>query len=192
MVDPVLSSTKNGKFNESLMILVHRESSFQSLEQLSKGRVIVERGSKAGDMPRFWLETLLLRRKLPPLQKFFTSLEVEDNPSRAPTKVYFRQADACVVSQGTFEALKELNPRFGRNLRVLSESPPLIFGFFCAVRGIEPEVRRAFIETGIKLSDEVEGRQILTLFRVDGIVRFKPELMYHVQALFREHERLRK
>jgi ABC-type phosphate/phosphonate transport system substrate-binding protein len=192
LVEPILSQVKNMRPNEPLLILVHRESSIRSLENLDGGSIIVERGSKAGDIPRFWLETILLRQKLPLPHKFFKSLEMEDNPSRAATKVYFRQADACVVCQGTFEALKELNPQFGVNLRVLAESPPLIYGFFCAVRGIEPEVRRAFMETGMKLGDEAEGRQILTLFRVDGIVPFRPELLHQCLDLYREHKKLQK
>jgi len=192
LVEPLLISPKDGRLKDPLIMLVHKESRFNSLEQLRNTAMVLERGPRPGELTRFWVETLLLRQKLPPPKLFFKSIETEDTLSRSATKVYFRQADACVISRGTFDTLKELNPQFGRNLRIIIESPPFIYGFFCCVRGNDPEVRRAFMETALKLGSEAEGRQILTLFRVDSIEPFKPDALNECLELYREHEKLRK
>ena len=63
-------------------------------------------------------------------------------PSQAILPVFFKQAEAALVTRATFDTAVELNPQLGAALRTLSRSPQLIPAV-AAVRpawAVSPEV----------------------------------------------------
>jgi ABC-type phosphate/phosphonate transport system substrate-binding protein len=189
IVEPILVGDKNGTPLEKFYIIVHKESGIRSLAMLKNRKIIIERGNKAG-IPLIWFDTALLREGLPLARRFCSSVHLEDNPSRSVLPVYFRQADACVVTDRAYNTMSELNPGFSSKLAILLESPAFIIGFFCARKGTDEYMRQSFIESGLSLEKEVEGRQILTLFRLDRVSLYKSGYISTTEKLSREYETL--
>ncbi len=86
----------------------------------------------------------------------------------------------------------ELNPQIGKSLVPMKESPDLIYGFFCIHKDVDSTTRQAIMKAGRALGREVEGKQILTLFRFDAVEPYKPEYIKSAIELLREYDDLKK
>jgi hypothetical protein len=67
-----------------------------------------------------------------------------------------------------------------------------VSGFLCAHRKTEPDKKKAILESARKLENEPEGKQILTLFRMDRVEVYKPEYLKSTEELLARHKELLK
>jgi ABC-type phosphate/phosphonate transport system substrate-binding protein len=192
ILEPLLAGVKHGSPYEAYILLVSKESAIKRIDQLRDKRIIIEKGTK-GSLPYIWLDTTLMKQNLPAAEKFFKTIAMEETPSRSILPVYFHQADACLVARGAYETVLELNPAVGKNLVPIKESPGYVFGFLCGHRKADPKMKEAIMESAKSLDKEPEGKQILTLFRMDSVVVIKPEHLKSCEVLLHEyHELLKK
>ena len=171
------------------LLLVHKSSGITDLKGLRGKKLIVE-NMGTGQVPFMWLEILLKRLGLEPVAEFFSQVKVVQKPSQAATPVFFRQADACIVRIAGFDTLVEMNPQFQRDLRILASSPAYLRGITCYRKNFDPEDRKELMASALKLHETAKGQQILTLFKVDRIVLFKPEFLKTAEGLLEEYQRL--
>ena len=83
--------------------------------------------------------------------------------------------------------MAELNPQIGRRMRILASSPGFVTGVI-AVRGDIRNVRRDnMLKVLRQMQDDPKGRQLLTLFRINRLVEFRPEHMSSIEKVLREH-----
>jgi len=189
LLEPILMGQKNGSVLEEIILVVHQESGYKNLKDLRRKKLIIERGDKTS-IPGLWIDTLLLKERLLPSRKFFSALIFEDSPSRPALPVYFRQADACVMSAGALETMREMNPQIGRKLITLNRSAGYVMTLFAAHRDCDPGLKERLIKAATTVSKDVEGRQFLTLFRIDGVMLFEPGALVSTEKLILEHQRL--
>ena len=100
-----------------------------------------------------------------------------DNPSKSVMQVFFKQADAALVTMGAFDLVCEMNPQVKKNLRVLSVSQPFVavgFIFNPAFQGpIRDQVEKAVME----LQNTPSGQQVLTVFQASRMERHPVSIM---------------
>lgn len=175
---------------QSYVFLVNNSSNIQSLSQLNHKNLIVEKGV-SGKLALKWLDTLLLEQSLPESGFFFREIKQVDKSSRAMLPVFFGQADGCIVRNFAFETMAELNPQVGKKLKVLDRSP--VFGsvLMCFRPGIKPGLADSIINFIQKMPDHAEHRQVLLLFQVKKIFRFKPEHLHTLEALLDRYDQLK-
>ncbi len=191
LLDPVFIGMKNGSPLETYLLLVPRDKQITGLASLRGRKILVERGTR-GNLAGIWLDTMLLKESLPPARKFFQNSISEDTPSRCLLPLYFHQADACVVTKAVYQTTIELNPKIGLSLTTIKESPPLLFGFIALRRNLDRHMVDSIMESGLALHTESEGKQILTLFGLDSLDRYKPSYLRQTEALVKEHDALLK
>jgi ABC-type phosphate/phosphonate transport system substrate-binding protein len=189
MIIPLLSYYKNNSAYETFLLLVHKDSPFKSMKDLKDKRIIIEQGKKAL-VPLYWLDTALLEENLPTHGKFFTMAKTEDNSSRAAIPLYFKQIDACVISRSSYKTITELNPQLGKNLRIIKESPPIVLNLVGVAKTVAQKEREDFADMGTKLSTDEDGKQILMLFQLDGLIPFKEEHLKSAEELKNRHDSL--
>ena len=156
---------------------------------MRNARIIV-RTQGSGRLPRFWLETLLLRKGWLDVTSYFGSIIEEEKPTRVVLPVYFGKADACIVTRHTFATLCELNPQLEKRLVPVATSPPLLRGILCFLPGCSKEVREALYQFLVDLDMRADPvtRQVSLLFRVEDMVPFKVSYLDTVLALVKEHD----
>ena len=96
------STAVGGRITEEYVLLVRQDSPFQSLADLRDGRLIVLTHPSAGLAPN-WLDTELLRNKLPVSARFFRGITRTSKMNRAILPVFFNQADSCLATRRGFE-----------------------------------------------------------------------------------------
>ena len=122
-VKPEMARFRNGKATIKYLLLRNSDSQNQELVTLKNKNLAVLKTDQLGLL---FLNTQLLKAKLPEADRFFSSIQGKNKESQAILAVFFGQADACVVSDVGFSTMVELNPQVGRKLQVISESPDFI------------------------------------------------------------------
>ena len=179
-----------GRITEEYVVLVRQDRPVQSLADLRGDRLVELEQPRAALAPA-WLDTELLRMRLPPGARFFREIIRANKVSRTILPVFFNQADACLVTRRGFETMGELNPQVLRTLRVLVSSPELVPNV-SAYRGeaSSSDVDR-YRRAVLNLAGTLSGQHILTLFQYDAIVGVTESQLSTTRAFLAEHARLK-
>ncbi len=188
-IDPVLVSTTGRGHDTELLLLVRKDSGIHTVRDL-KNRVIAMpmRNPQYRDLYYTWLETLLMREGFGyRIDSFFSSVKEMRTVAKVVMPVFFRQADACVVSRHVFDLTSELNPQIGRELTAIARIEKLAHGVVAFDRRLPEETRRKFMQAFLALHDTPDGQQLLMLFQVKKLISFQPDYFKATEALYAEY-----
>jgi ABC-type phosphate/phosphonate transport system substrate-binding protein len=191
-LDPILI-TASGSGNETeLLLLVRKDSGIRSLLDLkNKSIVMPARNTSVDNMFQVWIETLLMRAGYSSSETFFSSLKENRSTSRGIMTVFFRQADACVVTRQLFNLSTELNPQIGRELVPIARINKLSQGIISVDRRLPVNLREKIKQAFLAVTESPEGKQLLMFFQISRMIPFRPEYLTATEALFTEHQRLK-
>jgi ABC-type phosphate/phosphonate transport system substrate-binding protein len=183
-----VAANKTGRNMEQL-IIVHRNSGIQEVNELrGKSFAVLPRGKY--EAAHIWLEVLLKRIGYADQKACFRQVKEFSKASQAIMGVFFRQVDGCVVSRGSFETCKTLNPQLGRELTIIAESKSLMGDVSCLSTSINESLKTSMDKAALHLQENSVGRQILTLFQIDRVVTFKNSDLNGTAELVAERERV--
>ena len=191
VLQPAFASVVGAEAEQDYVLLVRRDREVGSLEALRGGRLMAEIGKSESSVSKLWLNSLLLRAGLEVANRFFGGVKQAGKTSQVVLPVFFGQADAALVRKSAFDTMTELNPQLEQVLTVLATSPKLLPALVCFSAGVKAEDKRTVTEGGVILHEHPRGQQILTLFQVDKMVLFNPEMLAPVVGLLREYEALK-
>ena len=187
--DPIAVSTPLGADQKHFVALVRKDGGITGVRGLAGREALMETGENSLIIS-LWLENLLLKEGFPGPERFFSNLKMVKKASQALLPVFFKQADACAVSQGAFETTKELNPQVGQELAVLAQSPGFPQGVICMRKGLA-EKYRPFVEEMYTLHNQSQGKQILTLMKIKKLLPFQAAYLQTTEALLAENQALK-
>lgn len=183
-------TVSSGRDNPNrFVLLVHRNNSIQNLESLRNKKLILPSMS-TGTMLKMWLDTLLLKNNLQDSDDYFEQIKYVSKESQIILNLFFKQADACVVSRSAFETMNKLNPQVGNDLLVIAESPELVRSIICLVKNLDPLDRNRIIDSALKLDSFSYGKQFQTLFRFDKVMPVSDSEIKSIETLVREYNTL--
>lgn len=182
---PVLSTDYGRNFYDELLLLVRAESGISSVSHL-RGKSLRIEGGQKGTIPMKWLHSLLRDSSSSSPREFFASISEFPKASQIIMPVFFGQADACIASLTSFETMSELNPQLARKLKSLDKSPGFVTGIIAVRKSVKDRRRDALIGAMQEMDGEPKGKQVLTIFRINRLVPFRPEHLASVEKLFRE------
>ena len=188
--DAVYLSLKNGKPTEQYVVLVHRASGIGDLGGL-KGRSLDLLNSARASLAAPWLDTCLAAQGLGLAETVLGKVERSEKASRVVLRVFFRQADACVVTRDAFETMGELNPQLGKELRVLATSPEVVPNLFFLRPEFTGTLRREIESALVTLHESLAGRQALTVFQGEAMGRYPVSVLQGSSDLLAAAARLR-
>ena len=189
--DMVFLAAKNKSFTERYVILVHRSSGIDDVLGLRGRHVVLHKSPRTGLAPQ-WLDTLLAGRSMDLPKEVSLNTTTIENASRAVLQVFFRKADACVVTSEVFEMVGELNPQVRVELRVLASSPDVIPTLFFFSAGYVSEIRDQLEAAIVALRDTPAGQQILTVFQCDGMEKRPISCLEDTRRMLAEYDRLKR
>jgi phosphonate transport system substrate-binding protein len=183
----VVTSTDSGNTFE-ILLLVRKENQITGIWGLRDRAIVMPpKITQYGNMYNIWVETLLLREGIPDMARFFSSVREARTSSQGLLPVFFRNADACVVTSNSYDLACELNPQIGRELKVIARIKGLAGGVIVIRRDL-PEQRKLQVRQALlTLHEDQEGKQMLVLFQLSRLVPFPPEYLKTTEALLEEH-----
>ena len=171
------------------VLVVHKNSSFKKIADLRGAQVLTHRHRDLVMAP-CWLETMLAGMNLPRSERFFGSISSRDSISQVVLPVFFRRADAAILSSRSWATAAELNPQLGHDLQISAVSPrvvPIAIGFR---RNCNPIGRKLLLESMLNVTNTVAGRQMAALYQANGFVPRPISIMAGTLEIVRESERL--
>ena len=183
-----LISVMQGKKTIRYMLLVQSDSSYFTLKDLKQKRLSIMKNNELGIL---FLNTQLLKAKLPEAEKFFSDIQKKNKESQGVLSVFFGQADACITTDINLKTMTELNPQIGKKLKIIAASSDLIefTSFFRS--DYDKAYRDKIINRTLKLRESPRGKQILTLFNSDTLEQMHEADLETTKQLLSEYNRLR-
>jgi len=137
-----------------------------------------------------WLDTLLLQKGLRRAAEFCGRATFVNKATKVALPVFFRQADACLMTRRSFETMAELNPQLGKQLRVLAASPEVVPSGFAFRADYHSPFREQILVEMTQLSESPAGQQILALTQADRIQERPLSCLDSALELLATHRRL--
>jgi ABC-type phosphate/phosphonate transport system substrate-binding protein len=187
-LDPLLITASDNGSEMELLLLVRKDSGIRTFRDL-RGRTIVvpPRNPRCLDMYTAWLETLSMEEGSKGINSYFSSAKETRTVAKAVMPVFFRQADACVVTRQVFDLTAELNPQINKEILVIARKGKLSQGVIAVDRRLSEESKERVKQAFLTLHQTPEGQQLLMLFKVRKLVPFVQEYMKGTEAFFAEH-----
>jgi phosphonate transport system substrate-binding protein len=160
----------NHSEGEQYVLIVNNDSGIHELSGLKGRRLLVQSTARAS-LALPWLDNLLIKTHLAPSSAFLGSVTKVDKPSKVMLPVFFRQADACLMTSNAFDTACELNPQLRKKLLPLAWSPPVIPVVFFFRVGYDSFARKQLEPSIVSLHESVAGLQVLTVFQCDRMVK---------------------
>lgn len=174
---------------EAYVLLVDQSSGIQRLADL-RGRSLLLYENSRTCLDRIWLDNILAAAHLGAADTSLGRMGSSSKLSRVVLPVFFRQADACLVTRRGFNTMCELNPQLAKQLRTLEESPKLVTTFLAFHKDCPPETKRRFLVAVRDLPQTVAGRQVLMLFGATRLVEGDISVLRGTLDLLHSYERL--
>lgn len=187
---PLLLGANNAGKSREHLLLVRSDSGIKTLKQL-RGKTIMILSEKRNSLSSIWLDVLLMRRGVWERDAFFARVTDASSYSQSVMSVFFKKADAAIVTRGAYETANALNPQISRRLRIIEKSRDLIGNISCVLPSTSKKYRDMIEDVGMRLHESPTGRQVLTLFKLDRIIRFQPGYLTGLKELLQERDRLR-
>lgn len=173
------------------VLLVHRGSSYQKLEDLKHTRIALLH-HRDTSLLKIWLTIALAGVHQPEPDLFFDTVETHEKVNDVILPLYFGKVDAAGISRRAFMLTAELNPQLGRDLRVLSASPKVVPVGFWFRKGCDVVERTEFVQAMVKLRTVTAGRQVLALYQSTGFVMMPNSVMDGTLDLVHQYDRIHK
>jgi ABC transporter, phosphonate, periplasmic substrate-binding protein len=180
----------NGKITEQYVLLVRRDAGLSSLREL-QGRDLVVMDHVRTSLAPLWLDSELMRDKLPIGARFFRKVTRVAKPNLAILPVFFKQANAAIVTRSSFDTASELNPQLARELQVLMSSQDLIPGVGAYPKGATSAAVELYRREALRLGESPSGRLIINLFQIDGISEIHESDLVQTRSFLAEYARLK-
>lgn len=185
--EPAYSVLIGGKKTRKYLLLVRSDSPVNEIKDLKGKSLAVMKTSEIGQI---YLEVLFLREKLGRPEDFFSVITQKTKYSQAVLSVFFGQSDACIATETVLKTMIELNPQIGNKLKIIAASSEItqIVGFFRP--GLSENIKKIILREVTHLQDSAVGRQVLTLFGIDGALQASESDLDTLRKLLKEYDKV--
>jgi len=184
LLEPIVVANRNISVYDVYQLIVKKESGIKSLGDL-KGKKIIIGESREGDIAHHWLDNLLSKSNLEVKEKFFGEIKILEKSLPALLPVFFGTADACIVTENLVRTAYEMNPQLESELTSIDKSKPLLIAILANRKTLPVELKKELTNGLLELDKTTDGKQILTLFRINGLKPFKIEYLKNVSELIK-------
>lgn len=174
---------------DRFMLMVHADSGLTEIAQL-RGKSLIAQEASGAALGLVWLDTALLECGRPARGSFFGDVSSTHKVSTAVLQVFFKQTDACLISECEFRTLVELNPQIKTQVTPLAISPAYTPSVIC-VRDDYEGNRDDLIEGLRELHLDPSGRQLLAMFKVGRMVEYDPGHLNAAREILQRYETLK-
>jgi len=187
---PIFVNGDNNGNGIQYLLITRKDSGIRSFSDL-KGKSLMLPPICYFKPGHLWLDVLLLKEKKEDLESFFSAVQLLPRSSNATLGVFFRKADAALVTRQAFEINLQLNPQLEQNLTILAQSPFLLNEVICLAFDSTEYFRNRITNALLKYNESKAGQQLFTIFKNAGILPFKPTYSEGLENLIAEQNQLK-
>ncbi len=188
---PYVVGVTGPKALEEFVLLVRKESGIKSLSEL-KNKKVASIGGISGLVAKMWLETKVQSISNQSSIEYFENIKLQESPSKAMLSLFFKNSDACVINDYSFNILCEMNPQMKKQIIVIDQSEGLLPGMSVLVNSDDKSFNNYVDRFALNLAKDEHSKQMLVLFRIDNIIPFEDKYLDNVRKLMDGHGSLTK
>jgi ABC-type phosphate/phosphonate transport system substrate-binding protein len=185
--EPVLVYVQSGKPEVEYVIIVHKESGFNSPADLRGKRLSFTKGGKSSLLP-LWLDAVMIDNHLPAKESFLQEIKEASKTSQVVLPVFFRQIDAGAILKSAFDTAVTLNPQIGQKVKIIATSPPLVPQITCFRKNLPAETKAQFLKGALSLNDAPYGIQTFNIIKLERLLPFEPRYLDNVRDLVKKRK----
>lgn len=175
---------------ESYLILVREDSDIKTLKDLKNKSVGTREDNYLGKM---YLESELLQVRRKYSRNYFKGYINTGKFSTAILNTFFGKVDACIVPSYTLDLVSEMNPSIKKSLRVIKRSEEIFFPILAIFHiNTQRKIIDDFALSVKGLKESPRGRNILNLFKMEGLRRISKEKIAPMKEYYNNYLGLRK
>ncbi len=176
-IEPFCVNYTNSSYGYVYQLIVNKSDKINDISQL-KGETIFIQSNSENNVATKWLNKLLKVAKLKTMDVFFKEIILSNKATNVLLPVFFNKAKACIVTNSSFNLLKELNPGISNQTKIINSSEPLILGITC-LNSLNTNSDNYNVMKDILpvLHENQYGKQLLQLFGADKLILFKEEYL---------------
>lgn len=186
--DKLIMPVKGGSIFREYVLIVQKESPIKNFSDL-KGSTLQFWTHPDCVLSIPWLDIQLSKAGQQDARHTFKRLIPKNTISSAVLPVFFKQADACLVTQKGFETMAELNPQISRQLRILGTSGKYVPNLLGFRNDYKAQIKDLILERVKEWGSTVSNRQVLTIFHTDSLSTQTIEVLLPTLELIKEHQR---
>ncbi len=186
--DGFKSVAKNEEGQNRLLLLVQKDAKINSLKDL-KYKKIARLNS---DLEELYLNTHLQKDFKKDANQFFKKNIFVKKYSKAILKLFFKKADAALVTESAFNLASEMNPQIKKRLKIIKKEDLQLMSSSYFRKGVDKEKIQIFKEQAFKIHETKRGEQILTVFKSDHVVESTVEELEIVKKIYKEYLALKR
>ncbi len=185
---PLFAGTRsaNSKY-EKFILITNKQTGFKSIsdifnEEIASAKSVFE------ELSVMWAEVAIKEFFVSKLKKRvrFNSLAISE--SKLLLGVFFGKYKCAVVSLSAFELVCELNPQVKNSTVILAASPNIINSLFARKKDIDQGTVEVLELFATDLKGDIEGQQVLNLFKVDRIEKISFSDIKETKDLINKHK----
>lgn len=187
---PLAGAIFGEKSKAKIFLVVRNDSGIESLQQL-KGKKLSAHNLIIDDLIGLYLETLLLERGLPPMERFFSEILYSETSNRAFVDLFFKKVDASIMTERQYEVASELNPQLRKQTKIIESSEPYLIFIAALTKETPKEVAEIIKHNLYNIHKTPKGRHILNLMRMHSFVEVSISDLDNLRALLEKNKRLK-
>lgn len=188
-LDNLVAGIKADSTTEEYILVTKQSHGHKRLSDL-QSKSLLQLTTSRTSLAEIWLDTELMSSSYPPAKKHFSTIIRSNNLNEAVLNVFFDKVDACLITRSGFETMAELNPQLSRQLNIIKQSPPYVPMLLAFRKDYHRPYKDYILDQLDNWHKEPGGRQILTIFHTDSIVRIGYEQLISSIELIEFHEKL--
>lgn len=153
---------------DHLLLVVRRDAGIAAPAQLRGKRVVL---LEHDELSEVYLQTLLGRAFGAIDTHGMVELSHEKRSANLVHRLFFKRADATLITRNAYDTAVELNPQVGQQLQVLEphsfKGRAVAVGLFSAQ--VSPAYAQAVTQAAMTLQNTVRGRQVLGIFQSEAM-----------------------
>ncbi len=181
--------SSNPESQNKLLILARKNSKINSLKDLKNKRIL---RIKNLDLEALYLNTLLQKSFQKDAKEFFKKNIFVKSYSKAVMQLFFKKADAAIVTEDAFLLASEMNPQIKKQLKVIRDHKINLINGALFRKNVPKHKVKIFTQNALNLHKTARGQQILTVFKADHIIEGKVDDLDKVRILYNQYIALKK
>jgi hypothetical protein len=142
-------------------------------------------------MAKMIVEKMILDHTLP-LDDKKLEFDVIKKESKVLLNTFFKKSDYCLVREETWNTAIDLNPQIGKQLKIVVQTDKIFFSLISLIANeMSPQLRESYFKTIKNLDKSKEGRQLMTLFKFQGMAPITTEDLKPLRDYYHEYLRLK-
>lgn len=167
---PFLSGTNDPDNKSDIYLLItNNKNQINDINQMKNVSISIPKRIE-NSIGAYWLKAMLREALGKTDYKSLTFLTSKQSDSEAMLSVFFGKSTYVLISENSFNLGCELNPSLKSKIKILNKSGQLLNGVFAYRVGSDPSTVKAITDVALDIHKDVEGKQILNLFKIQRIV----------------------